>query len=58
MNGHKPIVRATFKECMKQRDHFAKEERRDLEKLEMALNYIKELNRQVSVELENSDKAI
>ena len=58
MNGHKPLVRAQFKEFMTQKDHFTQKERKDMEKLEVALQYIKELNRQVTIELDQSEKAI
>jgi len=44
INGHKPLLRSQFKDLFMQRENFLKEERRDLEKLEMALQYMKELN--------------
>jgi len=37
MNGHKPLLRSQFRDLFMQRENFQKEERRDLEKLEMAL---------------------
>jgi hypothetical protein len=37
MNGHKPMLRHHFKEFFFQRDFWLKQEKADMEKLEMAL---------------------
>ena len=38
------MQRHTFKEKFMQKDYFYKQEQQDLQKLKMALSYIKELN--------------
>ena len=50
MNNHKPLLRFQFKEYFLQRDYFKKEEEKHLEKLQMALHYIKELNHKKAIE--------
>ena len=58
MNNHKPLLRFQFKEHFLQRDYFKKEEEKHLEKLQMALHYIKELNHKKAVELEDYEQKI
>ena len=58
MNGHKPILRHHFKEFFFQRDFWLKQEKSDMEKLEMALQYLKELNHIKYSELEETEKLI
>lgn len=58
MNGHKPLLRMQFKEHFAQKDAYTRQERQDLDKLEMALHYIKELNQTKAVELEHCEHMI
>lgn len=47
-----------YKEHFAQKETYAAEERRDLDKLEMALHYLKELNQTKRVELEHCEAKI
>jgi hypothetical protein len=58
MNGHGPLLRVRFKEHFYQMDTFQRQEKDDLEKLQMALFYIKEQNHIKAQELDMIEQNI
>ena len=58
VNQHKPLLRIQYKEHFSQKDKFTNDERRDLEKLELALQYLKELNQTKRLTLESCESKI
>lgn len=58
MNGHKPLVRYMYKNDSLQMNHFMRKEQEDIDKLEMALHYLKELNHLKKQTLDEYEKTI
>ena len=58
INGHKPLYRSLFREKFAQKDFYQREEQKDIEKLELALQFVKELNALKYEELKMIEKEI
>jgi hypothetical protein len=58
MNGHKALMRSQYKNDCLQMNHFMRKEQEDLDKLEMALHYLKELNHLKKQTLDEYEKTI
>ena len=55
---HKPLLRSQFKDYFHQRDYFKKQEQADVEKLGLALAYLKEIFHSKSEELTTVEHTI
>lgn len=58
MNGHKPLIRSQFQDSLLQRDHWLQQEKQDMEKLDLVLQYLMEINHDYKIELDNYDSEI
>ena len=58
MNQHKALIVSQYKQEKLQMANFQKKEAEDLKKLELALQYLKELNHKKKKEMDQMDKDI